>query len=287
MTAAPHPYRGVAVAIATLHGKAGALAPAFDAAGIRLVEAKGVDTDALGTFTGEVPRTLSPLDAAIAKARLGMRATGLPVGIATEGSFGPDPVLGFLPLHREHIVLVDDLRGIVVSEVIATHATNFGGKTFTAGESPTADDLARWQLPSHAVTVRADPPDDGVAIHKGLREPEALLRALAATCAASPSGRARVETDMRAHFNPTRMAHIADLGERLVQRLASRCPACNGPGFGLADRRPGLACAGCGLPTALARVELHGCPACGMLEERTRSDGLTAAVPAHCDRCNP
>jgi hypothetical protein len=277
----------VAIAIATLHGKAGALAPAFDAAGIRLVEANGVDTDLLGTFTGEVPRTLSPLDAAIAKARLGMRATGLPVGVATEGSFGPDPVLGFLPLHREHIALVDDLRGIVVSEVIATHATNFDGRTFGAGEQPDADDFARWQLPSHAVIVRADPLADTVPLHKGLRDPEAVLRALDAARAASPSGRARIETDMRAHLNPTRMARIAELGERLVQRLASRCPACNGPGFGLADRRPGLACAGCGLPTALTRVELHGCPACGMLEERPRSDGLTAADPTHCDRCNP
>lgn len=287
MTETVHPYRGVAVAIATLHGKADALAPVLGAVGIRLVEALGVDTDALGTFTGEVPRTQPPLETAIAKARLGMRRTGLPVGLATEGSFGPDPVFGLLPLHRELIVLVDDARGIVVSESIATHDTTYDSRAYGVGEAPGEDDVARWRLPSHAVIVRADPLATGVPVHKGLRDRAAVLDALQATLAASPSGRARIETDMRAHLNPTRMAHIAALGERLAQRLGCRCPTCRAPGFGWVDRRPGLACAGCGLPTALTRADVHGCPACGTLEERPRADGLDAADPAHCDHCNP
>lgn len=287
MTGTAHPYAGVAIAIATLHGKAGTLAPAFAVVGTRLQLAAGVDTDALGTFSGEVPRTRSPLDTAIAKARLGMRATGLPVGIATEGSFGPDPVLGIVPLHREVIVLVDDRHGSIVVETLATHDSNFGGRTLSAGEMPGADDLARWRFPSHALIVRPEPPAGGLALHKGVQDAGALQDAIEATRRASPSGQVRVETDMRAHLNPTRMAHIAALGERLVRRLACRCAACGAPGFGLVDRRPGLACAGCGLPTALARAEVHGCPACGMLVERPRADGLAAADPGQCDHCNP
>ena len=287
MTHAAHPYDGVAIAIATLHGKAGALAPAFADMGARLHHATGVDTDALGTFTSEVPRAQSPIDTAIAKARLGMQATGLPVGIATEGSFGPDPVLGFLPLHRELIVLVDDRHGSVVVESLATHDTNFDGRGFGPGEAPGPDDLARWRFPSHALIVRAEPLAPEVPIHKGIQDADALHRALQATLRASPSGHARIETDMRAHLNPTRMAHIAALGDRLLQRLACRCTSCGTPGSGLVDRRLGLPCAGCGLPTSLARVEVHGCPACGMLAERPRSDGLVAADPGHCDHCNP
>lgn len=287
MTHAAHPYHGVAIAVATLHGKAGALAPAFATVGARLQLAAGVDTDALGTFSGEVPRTQSPLDTAIAKARLGMRATGLAVGIATEGSFGPDPVLGFVPLHRELIVLVDDRLGSVVVETAATHDTNFDGRTLAAGETPTAHDLARWRFPSHALIVRPEPLVGAVAIHKGLQDADALQRAIDAARRASPSGHVRVETDMRAHLNPTRLGHLTALGERLVERLACLCASCGAPGFGLVDRRPGLACAGCGLPTGLARAEVHGCPACGMLAERPRADGLVAADPAHCDHCNP
>ena len=287
MTHAAHPYDGVAIAIATLHGKAGALAQAFAAVGARLQLATGVDTDALGTFSGEVPRTRSALDTAIEKARLGMRATGLPVGIATEGSFGPDPVLGIVPLHREVIVLVDDRHGSVVVETLATHDSNFGGRTLDAGELPGADDLARWRFPSHALIVRPEPLAGGGALHKALQDVDALHRAIKVARRDSPSGQVRVETDMRAHLNPTRMAHIAALGERLVQRLACRCASCGAPGFGLVDRRPGLACAGCGLPTALARAEVHGCPACGILVERPRADGLAAADPGHCDVCNP
>lgn len=292
MTRAAHPYDGAAIAVATLHGKAGALAPAFAAVGARLQLATGVDTDALGTFSGEVPRTGSPLETAIAKARLGMRATGLPIGIATEGSFGPDPVLGFLPLHRELIVLVDDRHGSVVVETLATHDTNFDGLTLGAEALPGVDDLTRWRFPSHALIVRPEPLAgagtlDAGALHKGVQDVDALHRAVEATRRAAPSRQVRVETDMRAHLNPTRMAHIAALGERLVQRLACLCTSCGAPGFGLVDRRPGLACAGCGLPTALARAEVHGCPACGILVERPRADGLAAADPGHCDHCNP
>ena len=152
-----HPYAGAAIAIATLHGKAGALAPAFAAVGVRLVPADDVDTDALGTFSGEIPRRLPPLDTAIEKARLGMRATGLPLGLATEGSFGPDPVLGFVPLHREIAVLVDDTRGLVIAESLASHETNLAGRTIAAVDALDDAELARWKFPSHALIVRAEP----------------------------------------------------------------------------------------------------------------------------------
>ncbi len=48
------------------------------------------------------------LETAVAKARLGMRQLGLPHGIASEGSFGPHPLVPFLAASTELIVLVDD-----------------------------------------------------------------------------------------------------------------------------------------------------------------------------------
>lgn len=287
MSTPASPYAGARIALATLHGKADALAPAFAALGARLVLAEGVDTDLLGTFSGEIARTQPPLETAIAKARLAMAATGLPLGLATEGSFGSDPVVGLLPLHRETIVLVDDARGMVVHERIDTHETNHGGGWLCDGEGLDVARLSRWGFPSHAVMVRSEPFRPGMRVVKGIVERDALERAVAACIAASPEGRARVDTDMRAHLNPTRMRQIALLGERLAQRLRCLCPQCDAPGFGMARALPGLPCEGCGMPTTRLLAEVHACPACGHSTQRPRSDGLACADPAHCDICNP
>ncbi len=65
---AAHPYRGLWAAIATMHGKEHAIAPAlcgwFD---MTVTVAPGIDTDALGTFTGEIARAGTMVDAARAK----------------------------------------------------------------------------------------------------------------------------------------------------------------------------------------------------------------------------
>jgi len=284
---AAHPYRGAAIALATLHGKAEALAPAFAAIGARLVMAGGVDTDTLGTFSGEVERRLPPLDTAIAKARLGMAATGLPLGLATEGSFGPDPAIGFLPLHREIAVLVDDIRGLVIAERLDSHLVRHDGGLLQPGDTLDEIRLRRYGFPGHALIVRSDPFAPGGTIRKGIRTRAALEAAIAACRQASPDGRAWVETDMRAHMNPTRMQGIARLGERLVTRAGTRCPRCDAPGFGRTGVLPGLPCAGCGTPTAAVLSEIATCSICGFRDVRGRSDGQTEADPAQCDLCNP
>lgn len=287
MGTATSPYAGARIALATLHGKADALAPAFAALGASLVLAEGVDTDRLGTFSGEIARTQPPLETAVAKARLAMAATGLPLGLATEGSFGPDPVIGLLPLHREIAVLVDDTRGLIVHEQLHTHDTNHAGCWLRAGESIEASRLQRWGFPSHALMLRSEPWAPGLPLFKGIADHDALHAATLACIAASPEGRARVDTDMRAHLNPTRMRQIALLGERLVQRLRHHCPSCDAPGFGRTGIIPGLPCAGCGMPTARTLAELHACAACSHSEQRPREDGLHHADPAQCDFCNP
>ncbi len=302
MSSPSSPYAGARIALATMHGKAEALAPAFAALGAALVAAESIDTDALGTFSGEVPRTQPPLETAVAKARLAMRATGLPLGIATEGSFGPDPVIGLVPLHREIIVLVDDRRGTVVSEQLHSHETNYAGRWLSAKEvradgapADAADgaggiddtQLRRWGFPEHALIVRSEPFGPGAAVRKGIVDRAALERAIGDCLAASSEGRVRVETDMRAHLNPTRMRNIALLAERLVERLRRQCPQCEAPGFGKQDVVLGLPCGGCGAATSSVLAEVYGCQACGYRQEQPRSDGRTHADPTYCDLCNP
>ena len=63
-----HPYAGAVVALATKHRKQDALAPALGAVpGLRVVVAQGLDTDALGTFTGEIPRSGTPRQTALVR----------------------------------------------------------------------------------------------------------------------------------------------------------------------------------------------------------------------------
>ena len=129
--------------------------------------------------------------------------------------------------------------------------------------------------------------DSATAIHKGIQSTEALLAAIRCAAAEAPTGEVQLETDMRAHCNPTRMASIRQLSFRLVRRIATPCPSCQAPGWGLIDVLPGLPCGWCGQPTALIRAEIHGCVRCDHRQERPRRDGLRQADPGQCPFCNP
>jgi hypothetical protein len=278
-------FRGQRVAVATLHGKAEALAPALSTLGLSL-ETVAVDTDALGTFAGEVERPGSAHEVVVEKARRGMAASGLRLGIATEGSFGPDPVLGFVPLHRELLAFVDDVRGQVIVLEHAGHDTNWMSKPVRPGQDLAAM-LEAMGAPGHAVLVKPNAFRPGLPVAKGLRELDAIRDAVDQLAAVSDDGMARLEADLRAHLNPTRMRAIARLGEAVARRLATPCPACTAPGFGLVGTEAGLACELCGEPTDLVRHEIHGCGVCAHRVARPRTDGHTTADAGHCPECNP
>ena len=95
-------YRGSSVALLTQHGKEKVVAPLLAAAiGCDVVLVTGFDTDQLGTFTRDIPRSGTQIEAARKKARIGMGLASLPLGLASEGSFGPDPFTGMFSLNVE------------------------------------------------------------------------------------------------------------------------------------------------------------------------------------------
>lgn len=280
------PYRGCRVALATKHGKGRVVARPFRAGLGAEVVVPGIDTDLLGTFTGEVPREGTPLETARSKARLGMAACGLPLGLASEGSFGPHPAIPFLPVAHELLLFADDERGLEVVEQEISSATNYA-QVEAASPDHLGPFLARAGFPSHALIVRPAIPVGAGGIIKGIASLPALRDAIARCRAASADDRALVETDMRADRNPTRLRAIRRLAVRLVRRLLARCPACDAPGWGVVAAPAGLPCRWCGAPTDLARGEILGCALCGERRERPRPDGLRLADPGDCPRCNP
>lgn len=295
------PYAGQPVALATRHGKQRVIGRALlHGLGAHLLHLPEIDTDALGSFCGTTLRRGSALEACIAKAELALRHGGTALAIASEGSFGPHPAVPLLPIGVEVMVFLDRRRGLTIHEQLQARRTNFAQRRVTL-EALEADDasseLQRWLhavgFPSHGLIVRAaaDPraakPDSATAIHKGIQSTEALLAAIRCAAAEAPTGEVQLETDMRAHCNPTRMASIRQLSFRLVRRIATPCPSCQAPGWGLIDVLPGLPCGWCGQPTALIRAEIHGCVRCDHRQERPRRDGLRQADPGQCPFCNP
>ncbi|MDI1366436.1 MAG: hypothetical protein PSX79_16525 [bacterium] len=94
-------------------GKDRAIGPVLEQGlGLRVALAMGLNTDRFGTFSRDVERTGSQLDAARAKIAAGFEyAPYARVGVASEGSFGPHPQIPFLPLGRELVLLIDRERG--------------------------------------------------------------------------------------------------------------------------------------------------------------------------------
>lgn len=282
------PYRGRAAALATMHGKQDAIAPVLHTkVGLTVHLAEGMNTDSLGTFTGEVPRHGMMKQVAVAKARLGMSATGLPIGLASEGTYGPHPYIPFIAGGMELLVLVDDERGIIVAESLIDDNTNFS-HVITDSMSGMGDFLTRARFPSHGLVVgpnKSASPEH--QFFKAIKTPSELENAIARSASASLDARALVQTDMRAHQNPTRMAAIRRLSDSLAERLLSLCPTCASPGFGLTGTMEGLPCEYCGGPSTLVHHQVFGCVSCEHAEKRPRPDGLLRAEQVWCSICNP
>lgn len=271
--AASSPYAGMTVAIGTLHGKESAFAPAFR----RWLDAEvrptvDLDTDALGTFTGDVPRALSPADAAAAKATAAAAELGTTLGLATEASYAMT-FGGFGPVaHEELAVFVDLERGIRVPHPIRSYA-RVAPAQVVADADEVRRYLARVDFPHQGVVVRAQG-----RIHKGLQDETKVLAFLR-------HGSIGLEPDLRAHMNADRRRTLRRLGWVMAARLRTPCPACDCPGFGPVDVVRGLRCAACGAPTFRVRADVDACAVCPERRERPRA--VTSADPASCEHCNP
>lgn len=280
-------FNGRTLAVATIHGKEQVIGPAFmvalPLAGCEAIA--GVDTDRFGAFSGEVQRTLSPLEAAIAKARHGAEVSGADLVIASEGSFGPYTPAPFLSCNEEFLVLLDTRDGQVFSHRKVFLGPVFGGERCTSKAEVLAF-AERMRFPSHQLVVRRDEQwRAGDQVFKGISDADRLRTVTEELIVAY--GSCWVETDLRAMANPTRMQAIADTAAELAAEIARTCPACGSCWFRITDTRTGLPCGLCGWPTASIRAQVRSCGACGHAQHEARQDGRTEEDPRYCDHCNP
>jgi hypothetical protein len=277
-------FDGRAIAIATKHGKEAVIAPRLsEALGLRCVNSDQLDTDTLGTFSGEVERRLNPLETARLKCSLAMEITGTELAIASEGSFGAHPSIPFIPAHEELLVLIDKKNAWEFVVRRLETKTNYS-QILLQSYDELDGFLTQAQFPSHAIIIKksADDPTDCV---KGVHDEKALRETIHRFM--QRYGQCSLETDMRAMHNPTRMIVIDALTLELVQQIQSACPVCNTPGFRLTDIQRGLLCSNCGLPTRSVKSEVYRCQYCQHTEQRAPSHGLKMEDPMYCDFCNP
>ena len=274
-----HPYIGIEAVITTQHEKEKIIGPILAPLGIKVAH-YAFDTDSLGTFSGEIPRTLSQKETVIKKARIGMTALGMKYGIASEGSIGVDPLIPFINSAVESIAWIDDEVGIEIIEyergldVIAV-------KTEVNSLDGIEEFLARADFPNHALICYSN--KENGPIYKGLRSMPALEEAVSEL---TKSGLAIIESDLRAHMSPSRSEVIKKCAERLADRLLNLCEQCGTPGFGVISNLYGVNCEQCGeIVTGAIRGELMACANCDHKQEKL--DGKESVSAAQCERCNP
>lgn len=277
-------FKGRNLIIATKHNKEKVIAPILEKElGVNCIVDSNLDTDILGTFTGEIERKNDPITTARKKCLLAMELSNTDLGIASEGSFGPHPSLYFVPADDEFLIFIDKKNDLeIIVRELSTN-TNFNGEEIKT-EKELQTFAEKSNFPSHGLILRKDK-DDFTEIEKGISSFEQLYRTF--TYFINKYNKAYVETDMRAMFNPTRMSVIENATKKLVEKLNMHCPSCNTPGFGITNSKPGLPCQLCNMPTNGILAYIYSCNKCSYSMEEKIKNVRTTEDPMFCDFCNP
>lgn len=283
-------YAGGLVHFATRHKKETVLRPLLSRCGIGC-EAVDVNTDLFGTFSGEVERTGTVRETLRKKIAAGMeRRPDGRLFLASEGSFGPHPLWGWMSTDLESLLFYDrELDLEIYAEHLDTSPMHFE-RVLEPQDDFRAILRREFGLPEHGVVVRPEKTDMARwrwPVYKGLHHEWQVERAVRDSFAVSSTGRVVLTSDLRAQHNPRRQEAIRMAGEKLIEKLGSLCPICQVPGFAIARGVPGLPCAVCGEASHAARAVLWECAHCVHSEARPRTDGQRAIDPSECEFCNP
>jgi hypothetical protein len=271
--------------LATMHSKEQVIAPLLE--GILSIEVpSNFNTDQFGTFTRDIDRAGTQIEAARRKIEAALQLTGHSLGIASEGSFGAHPMLFGLPYNQEIVLLIDQANSLEIIGRANSTETNFRHQVVQNFDQAQifANSVG---FPEHGLIAMPVEREFANAEHiiKGITSVDQLESAVHELV--NQFGSTHLETDMRAMYNPTRMKVIAQATQNLVEKLFSQCPNCQCPGFDVTQVKRGLPCALCKTPTALIRSEIYRCQACQFEQEKLFPTGHPTADPGQCEYCNP
>jgi hypothetical protein len=258
-------------------------APLAAATGLIVEPFTEIDTDLLGTFSGEVERTMAPVDCAREKCRQAAAYFTEGYLLASEGSFGPHPALGLLAAGEEWLVFYDiaEKNEVIIRDV--TLDTCFRGER-VVDEAACLLFLQQVGFPGQKVIVKSSQ-HQPERIVKNLAQATEVIEAMQEIV--DQYGDCFIETDMRAMNNPSRQRHLLQLGTRLAEKLCSICEQCGWYGFSTTRVERGLPCGWCGTPTDGVLYEVSCCNQCGFEKEKYFPMGKQQEDPQFCNQCNP
>ncbi len=277
-------FEGRKMVIATMHEKEKVIAPILENnLHVNCFITDKLDTDAFGTFSGDVERSLSPIDTLRAKCNAAMNLTKCDLAVASEGSFGNHPLMFFANAHEEIVMLLDRKNGFEIVEREISMVTNMNSSFIKSVEELMAF-ADKCKFPSHALIVKNREANFSY-IKKGIQSIEQLIESFHECKLKFTS--VFVETDMRAMYNPTRMEVIEKATYKLMNKLQKTCPICTFPGFSVQEVITGLPCSLCHKPTKSTEAFIYRCKKCGFEECEEFPHGKNEENPMFCDFCNP
>lgn len=282
------PYFGQSAVIATKHNKDQYIRSILrDSLGWSLAINQSINTDELGTFSAEKPRSLSPLDCAIKKASLSLQATNADIGLGSEGSFAPDP-WGVMTINHENIACVD-ATGNLLAIGQASQPVNIDVVNIPLPEHDSAPDIAHYfkHLPDGQASIVSvfDDQQKLLSVSKGLLGRDTIVAQIQ-TFSTHPHAQViELTYDLRAMHCPQRQHTIQQAAQDLVSRLSQLCPVCQAANFVAEIPTKGLPCETCGAPTSLPKAMTARCQHCG--HEESVPVPEHSAPTVHCNWCNP
>lgn len=277
-------FKGRTVLIASQHNKDVAMAPFIrEKLKCQIFYPSHYDTDALGTFSGEIERKGEVVDVLREKCERAMDMYQLDLAIASEGSFGPHPAAFFAYADEEWVMMKDRKNDWEFVERVISLSTNFDA-AYCDGPQGIESFAKKVKFPEHALIARVGQHDFSM-MTKGIRDWDDLMKICIPII--ESHGKVYIETDMRAMNNPTRMQVIGEAAEKLIKRILSQCPECNFPGFGVSQAVSGLPCRLCNRPTNSTLKIVHACRHCEYSNDVFYPHNKKDEDPMYCDFCNP
>jgi hypothetical protein len=277
-------FNGRTLLIATKHGKESVITPILESGiGVICKVPEGIDTDVLGTFSGEVERRDDALVTAGKKCDLAYSSSSFDLILASEGSFIPHPYIPFITVNEEILLLKDYKNKLeITAKSLSTDTNYFEHEIQSFAELESFAEKVKF--PSHGIILseRRDKPE---SIFKGLHREDALMRAY--DFLKHKYGMVYAQTDMRAFHNPLRMQAIEKTAHRLVTKASSVCPVCGTPGFAETEYVSGLPCSQCNFPTNSVLAHILSCLKCNHTERILCPNGKEYEDAMYCDYCNP
>lgn len=279
-------FKNRKLVIATMHKKESVIKPILERElWVECFVVENFNTDRLWTFTRDIKRKWNMLETARLKINYAMEITWCDLWVSSEWSFWLHSWIPFLNSNFELTLLIDRKNNLEIAWHHLITNTNLDWKYLENFQEALEFAKKHW-FPEHWVIIRLSEKSN-FFIHKNINDENDLKNAINKILSLPFVKKFYIETDMRAHKNPTRMKNIELSINDLVKNIKSKCPKCESPWFIVSDIERWLPCKICLRPTDKPTFEIYTCKKCNFVKKVKIEKYWEYADPWECENCNP